>query len=276
LCGCSNLSIQEGDLCVSKYQAGPKEISLNYVLRGEEEEIDFIVYKEGYDYVSKIPRDIYYSAGEIPSRADFKIRSINEENQRGVLLPLVIKILNKAENKDDAVRIAVSIVQKIPYESSDKKTTFIGKQVNYSRYPYEVLYEQKGICGEKSALLAFLLKEIGYNVSFFYFPLENHEAVGIKCPEKESFKESRYCFIETTAPAIISDDSIEYAGGITLNSQPEIIPISGGGAIGTNWYEYSDADILEKIRKGGGALFRDSRLNKLIQKYGLVDEYRIA
>ena len=39
---------------------------------------------------------------------------------------------------------------------------------------------------------------------------ENHESVGIRCPLEESYKESGYCFIETTAPAIISDDSIEY------------------------------------------------------------------
>jgi len=277
VCGCSNVSVVSGDFCFSYYQNRSQDISLRYILRGEEEEINFTAYSGMYNYVSEITREIYYGAGETPSRGDFKLKSINEEKQRELLLPLVIKILNTAKNRDDAVRIAVSIVQNIPYGFSNKTTIVIGNlEANYSRYPYEVLYEQKGVCGEKSALLAFLLKEMGYNVSFFYFSSENHEAIGIKCPLEESFGNTGYCFIETTAPAVINDGSIEYVGGITLDSQPEIIPISEGSSIEKGWYEYQDADVLEKIREGKFVLLRDLKLNKIIEKYGLVEEYHPA
>jgi len=37
-----------------------------------------------------------------------------------------------------------------------------------------VLYEDKGVCGEKSLLLAYLLRELGYGVVLFEFKPENH------------------------------------------------------------------------------------------------------
>ena len=50
------------------------------------------------------------------------------------------------------------------------------------KYPYEILYENKGVCSDKSRLLACLLKELGFGCVLFVYNSENHEAVGIKCP----------------------------------------------------------------------------------------------
>jgi hypothetical protein len=276
LCGCNDVALASGESCVSDYQTLPEQISLSYVLRGQEKEIDFTVYNGSYGYVSGIPREIFYQAGEVPLREDFKLKSINEEEQRELLLPLIVDILNEAENEEDAVRIAVSVAQHIRYNFSNK-TSRVGNLVtNYSRYPYEVLYEQAGICGEKSALLAFLLKEMGYGTAILYFPQENHEAMGVKCPIKESFSETGYCFVETSGPAIISDGFLEYEGGITLSSPAEVIVISEGESLGRGLYEYRDALTLKKIRNGGLVLFRDSKFKALKEKYGLVEEYNLA
>jgi hypothetical protein len=276
LCGCNEVSLVSGESCVSDYQTLPEQISLSYVLRGQEKEIGFTVYKSGYDYVLGIPREIFYQVGEVPLREDFKLKSINEEEQRELLLPLVVNILNEAETKEDAVRIAVSIAQNIEYSFSNK-TSRVGNLVaNYSRYPYEVLYEQAGICGEKSALLAFFLKEMGYGTAILYFPQENHEAMGAKCPIKESFSETGYCFVETSGPAVISDGFLEYEGGTTLSSPAEVIVISEGESLGKSLYEYRDARILRKIRNGGFVLFRNSRFETIKEKYGLVEAYNLA
>ncbi len=207
----------------------PKNIVLKYILDGQEEEIHFRVYYEVNNYVLNIPRIIDYSGLEIPFRGDFKLKSINEEVQREMILPLVKRIQNLApDNKIQQARIAINIVQNIPYGFSEKTLFFVGQEINYSRYPYEVLNENQGICGEKSTLLSFLLKELGYGVSIFYFAEENHEAVGIKCPVDRSFYGSGYCFIETDGPSIITDSSIVFEGGIRLESTPEVILISKG------------------------------------------------
>ncbi len=273
-CSCPEILIQEEESCISQYQTTPKDIILNYILRGEEKQIDFIVYEGMANYLSNLPVSIHYAEGEQPSRVDFKLQNINEEEQKELLLPLVIDIQNLDNSKIEQMRIAVSLVQNIPYSASDKTITLLGNiETNYSRYPYEVLYDEAGICGEKTELLLFLLKEIGYEVAFFHHAFENHESVGIKCPEKYSMAETGYCFVETTAPVIISDDKIEYVNGLTLGSVPEVYPISEGISLPKRIYEYGDADNLEKLRQGK---FTFAKIENLKEKYGLIEEYYVG
>ncbi|HUW43927.1 MAG TPA: hypothetical protein VMV95_03140 [Bacillota bacterium] len=276
ICGCSNLTTKSEEICISKYQTNPKNIFLDYVLRGERGEISFVVYGGLYDYLSNVPRSIYYSGNETPSRADFKLKNMNEKEQRELLIPLVVKIQEITEDKKDQVRIAISMVQNIDYGFSNKTDSFIGKEINYSRYNYEVLYDGQGICGEKTTLLAFLLREMGYKASLFYYAEENHEALGIGCPFSKSFGRTGYCFVETTGPAILSDESIEYVGGITLDSEPEIMILSEGGSLGISLYEYKDARIIRRLRQGKFVLSRDLKLKELQTKYGLIEEYYVA
>ncbi len=278
VCGCPNNFVKRNDSCVSVYQTNPEELSLNYTLRGEDYSVNFSVYGDFEDYISKVPRSIYYSVEDNSSRADFKLKAINEEEQKKLLLPLVIEIENITNNKEDQMRIAISIVQNIPFGASNKTTTFGNYIINYSRYPYEVLYDMQGICGEKTDLLVFLLREIGYGTAFFYYPLGNHEAVGVKCPIKRSLLKSGYCFVETTGPSIITDNKISYVGVGRLYETPEIYSISDGISLKNNLYEYSDATKLIKIRNlieknGWLGPVRERTFEKLKEKYGLVDEY---
>lgn len=276
-CGCPALLTKQEEYCVSKYQTDPKVVELNYILRGEKRVVDFPVYRGMADYLSGLTQSIFYSSGETPSRADFKLKNIDEEEQRELLLHLVKEIQDITGDEEDQARIAISLVQNIPFGFSGEEVKLGGgRTINYSRYPYEVLYDVEGICGEKSELLAFLLRELGYGVAFFYHADENHESLGIECPVKQSLGETGYCFIETTGPSIITDDSIEYVGGIGLNSKPEVIPISAGASLGENLYEYDDAEVMKKLRNGGFLLFKKLRLNILKEKYGLIEEYHPA
>jgi hypothetical protein len=274
ICGCPDGMSKSENSCVSQYATEPKEISLKYILRGRENSLNFTAYNGLANYLSSLPKSINYAGAEKPLRADFKLRNINNEEQRKLILPILIAIQNTGENKEEQARIAISIVQNIKFGESDEILNFAGRiELNYSRYPYEVLYDEEGVCGEKSELLAFLLKEIGYGVAFFYYPEENHEALGIKCPVKYSVDKTGYCFIETTGPSIITDSKIEYFGGIKLKSKPEIILVSNGEALGSNMYEYKDAKKMIKFRDNWFVLFREARLSKLKEKYGLVEEY---
>ncbi len=276
VCGCDENMSKNLESCTFGYKAYPQDVTLRYMLDGKEKDLNFTVYGDMADYLSKVPRTIDYLGSEKPLRADFKLKTINEQNQRELLLPLVVEIQNLANNKADQARIAVSIVQNIPYNSTERKISFAGGEVNYSKYPYEVLYYNQGICGEKSALLAFLLKEIGYNVSIFYFAEENHEVVGIACPVEKSFKHTGYCFVETGGPAIISDSSLIYAGGIKLKSEPEIMFISEGVSLPESMQEYSDARTMKNIRNGNlFGVFESWKFSGLKEKYGLNEEYNL-
>lgn len=277
-CGCSENLIVKEESCFSEYKNNPMEIKLKYFIRGEEKEINFTVYKDMADYLATISREINYFGEDTPSREDFKFKKLNEVNQNQLLLPLVVQIQNLAKDKEEQMRIAVSIAQNIEWGFSNKTSRFGRNQLNYSRYPYEVLQDSQGVCGEKSELLAFLLRELGFNIALFYNQPENHESLGIKCPEKYSWKGSGYCFVETTGPSIITDTSIEYIGGLRISSKPEVIFISDGISLGEDLYEYKDAKdlmrIREKMRETGKINYFDiKKLDKLNEKYGLVDEY---
>jgi len=274
ICGCPDGMSKSGESCFSNYQTQPKEVSLKYVLRGEEKSLDFVVYTGMVNYLSELPKSINYASGERLLRSDFKLRNINNQEQKQLLLPLLIAIQNEAESKEDQVRIAVSLVQNIEFGNSNKTLNLPGDNgITYSRYPYEVLFDRMGVCGEKSELLAFLLKEMGYGVVFFYHQEENHESLGIKCPVRYSVDDSGYCFIETTGPSIMTDTGIEYVGGIRLRSQPEIILVSNGDSLGLNMYEYKDAKEMMKLRDNSFVFFKETRFNRLMEKYGLVDAY---
>jgi len=273
-CGCPERLNKEGDSCFSNYYKEPRTIDLKYILRGEEGIVDFVVYEGLTEFLSKQPRDLFYLGDEEPLRRDFKLKDINQEEQRLAFMDLVKKIQDKSLIKDDQARIAISLVQNIEFGASDRKIKFAGGEVDYSRYPYEVLSEGKGICGEKSTLLALLLRELGYGVVLFYHEKENHESLGIKCSLEESYKGTGYCFVETTGPAIISDSQIAYVGGIWLNSIPQIMIISDGISFGeNNFYEVDDANTLQKIRTGDWVLFGGSKFGELKEKYGLVEGY---
>ena len=274
VCGCSNLTEIRNGSCISKYQTNPKNITLKYTLRGQKEEIDFVVYNGLVDYLSGLPNNIFYSGDNKPSRGDFKLRNLNDEWQRELLLPLVTEIQNLEMSDTDKMRIAVSLVQNIPYGESEKIGDLADKTFTYSRYPYEVLYDEKGICGEKSELLAFLLREMGYGVAFFYHQEENHESIGIKCPKIFSLDNTGYCFVETTGPSIITDNKILYVDSGKLESEPEVIFISEGDSLGWNLYEYDDAKELIKLKNNGVSMFSSRNFDELKEKYGLVEVYR--
>lgn len=275
ICGCPKGFIKKDDHCISDIQKNPKDVSFKYVLRGEEGEINFRMYKDIYDYLYSIPRTITYTEKEISSRADFKLKSIDEEVQRDYLLPLVIEIQNSAQTKEDQARIAISLVQNIPFGNSDTSVNFGGNSLSYSRYPYQVLYDNQGVCGEKVELLGFLLRELGYGVAFFYYPEENHEALGIKCPAKESLMNTGYCFIETTGPSIMSQEELYYYGFGKIESTPQIFLLADGFDLKDNLYEYKDAERMDRIKKslenreGRLDFFKYLMNKKLKTKYGL-------
>lgn len=272
ICGCPEILNKEEDFCISAHSTDQKDVELKYILRGQEESILFTMYGGAYDYVSSLPRFIFYEGEEIPLRSDFKLNKINDELQRQLILPLVVRIQNLAfDSQIDQARIAISLVQNIPYDEFNE--TFLienDEEIILSRFPYQTLFETSGSCEGKSELLALLLREIGYDVALFYYKLENHESLGIKCPLGYSVGGSGYCFVETTSPSILTDDKGEYLGTGKLFSEPEVVLISKGISLPKNLFEYKDAKDYLRIReKGFLNVFNRGRWNELNEKYGI-------
>jgi hypothetical protein len=200
---------------LEQYKTNPKNIKLYYG------KINFEVYGGLNDYLSNLPRGIsYYSTP--PTTKDFILKDLNEEKQRELLLPLVYRIENMSSNKKQQADIAIKLVQEIPYDWEAFNTNNV-----QGRYPYEVLYDMKGVCMEKSDLLAFLLRELGFGVVIFEFDAESHRAVGVMC--NRGNYNTNYCFIEATDFYPVGSIPTEYVGGVDIRgSTPEVILISNG------------------------------------------------
>lgn len=257
-----------GNLPSVIYTTGPEERIFNYILRGKPGEIPVTLYSGVYKAQQDIC-DVLWSYDDKPKIYTYD-KFLTEPIQTKELKKIADSIREKTPNQDDQARIAVSMVQHIPYDHSidwsyDRYTM---------RYPYQVLYENKGICGETSILLAYLLKELGYGVVLFSFDQENHMTVGVRSPPAFSYKDTGYAFIETTSPTIMTRADGEYEGldgDQKLTSSPEIIPISEGRKLTSISEEYRDSQSLAKLEAMGPVLERHQfqQWEKLIKKYGI-------
>lgn len=162
---------------------------------------------------------------------------MNEPTQQKYVAELADAIKKKSADPDEQARIAISLVQHIPFHHGD---TY--------RYPYEVMYDGTGICGEKSMLLALLLKDLGYGSCTFFFKTEGHMTAGIKAAAPYDYKGTGYAFIETTEPKIVTYDQTyfpEFKG--TLKSTPEVVPEGTGRAFDSVAEDYRDAQEWERL-----------------------------
>ncbi|HBR72084.1 MAG TPA: hypothetical protein DEA27_04785, partial [Candidatus Moranbacteria bacterium] len=125
----------------------------------------------------------------------------NEKDSSIVNLSGAIKEIGEKNklSKDQIAELVLAFVQSIPYD--DKKAeNILSKTGNETMsYPYELLYENKGVCSDKSFLATVLLRSLGYGTTLFVYENENHMAIGIQCPEEYSTYGSGYCYAETTS-----------------------------------------------------------------------------
>lgn len=268
-CGCPTDEIPQGDSCISRFEIGPKNQTLNYLLRGSASAINFTVYAGLSNYLASLPR-AYYCNPACPSNNELELRFLNQSKQKEYLVALVDQIKSKVNVKDDQLRIAVSLVQKIPYDYAGARSNNL-----YNKYPYEVVYEKTGVCGEKARLLAFILRELGYGVVLFDYEAQRHMAVGVKCPSKYAYSNTGYCFIETASPTIITDYESDYVGVGKL-STPEVLNVSDGLSFDSVSEEYNDAIQLRGLyilsESSGGFLDPGNYYTwqSLVNKYGII------
>lgn len=193
-------------------------------------------------------------------------RIIGEQSTHPYLRDIVATIESMTDEPDDRARIAVSLVQRIEYDTARADSSYFG-----IRYPYETLCLGRGVCSDKSVLLAALLRELGFGVALFEFGPENHMAVGILCPDGYGYRGEGYAFIESTSPTIITDAGGEYRGAGRLVSTPRVIPIAEGAAFASIGTEANDAAEWNELRGMGPTLdsYHYGRWQALCREYGL-------
>ncbi|KQC05700.1 MAG: hypothetical protein APR53_02025 [Methanoculleus sp. SDB] len=194
-------------------------------------------------------------------------REYIDNTAQDTALAAVVEAIASGEfdREDDAARCAISLVQHIPYRHSAGPV----------RYPYLALIEG-GDCDDKAALMAYLLRGLGYGVALLYFEEEQHMAVGIRCPEEYGYQDTGYLFVEASMPSIPGDSGGNYPGFGNLVSHPDILPVSSGRLFNPSDEEAEDArawqDIRDRVEKSTIDTIAYQTWTALAVKYGLPME----
>jgi len=277
----ANVTINETTVLPTFTSALPTH-TYAYVLRGKESNLSVGISTEVYRslLLKTNPVACYRNATDVNTTCNvsenrqYYLEMLNEPSEVPYMNELVEQIQSEMVDKDDQARIAISLVQKLSYDN-DTYTAIKADPYTRQRYPYEVLSRHMGVCGDKSLLLAYLLRDLGYGVVLFDFENESHMAVGIKSPLPYSYKDTGYAFIETTEPTIITDSDREYINVGEIRSTPIVYQISEGATMETVNEEFADAQIFETLiglgDNNGYSLPKSQYTlwQSLVEKYGL-------
>ena len=183
----------------------PKEVDFKWNYQKRPYELKMTLYKSVYDFYRSGPKEYSYT-GELPANweEDYYGMFVQQNPVDNTILDLVTNLKNQGAKyrltEDQMVELAVSFVQSIPYDDARAAKIENNSPTEKPNYPYELLYDDKGVCSDKSFLLTAILRQMGYGTSLFEYNEAKHIAVGIQCPIDKSSYSSGFCYTETTQP----------------------------------------------------------------------------
>jgi uncharacterized membrane protein YgcG len=185
------------------------------------------------------------------------------------LLQELIRVTNAADH-DELVQVVVAFVQGAilynwhTYHNIEQSTTL---------YPYETLYDQTGVCADKSILLARLLVELGYDCVFFAFDDANHIALGVRVPRGMDDYNSGYAFVETTSYGSIGRVPTKLVGNIRLDQElPTLHRITNGGRVYERIVRDKQREAIDEARYGAEYFFLGPEQKRLKRDMVVLEE----
>ncbi len=184
---------------------GLKKADYKWEYKGKNYELSLDLYDSVYQFYAQSPKEYSYY-GNLPQNweEDYYGMFLKSDPSDKTISDLASKIKDLAKkNKlsfDEEMELALSFVQTIPYDEEKAKNIEQNVKEEKPNYPYEVLYEDKGVCSGKSFLADELIRELGYGTALFEYKDQKHIAIGIECPKEFSTYSSGYCYAETTKP----------------------------------------------------------------------------
>lgn len=183
----------------------PKMVDFKWTYHKKPQELKLTLYKSVYDFYRSGPKEYTYT-GELPKNweEEYYGMFVTPNPVDRTIPDLAAGLKNLAVrdrlSEDQTVEFVLAFVQSIPYD--EVRAAAIEKDTGTEKpnYPYEALYDNKGVCSDKSFLLTAILREMSYGTALFEYKDEKHIAVGIQCPIDKSNYNSGFCYAETTQP----------------------------------------------------------------------------
>lgn len=182
----------------------PASRTFEWEYKGVKYSLDETLYQSLYEYYKSEPKIFSYT-GELSQDWEdeyygmFLGRTESDKSISNLANELIALGKKQKLNDDQIVDLTLAFVQAIAYDDAKAKNILAKTGSETMLYPYETLFEQAGVCSDKSLLAIVLLREMGYGTAIFAYEADNHMAIGIACPQNYSTYGSGYCFAETTS-----------------------------------------------------------------------------
>ncbi|MDO9231587.1 MAG: hypothetical protein Q7U36_03885 [bacterium] len=215
----------------------PRATEFQWKYNGKDYKLSKTFYGSLYNFYANSPKTYSYQ-GELSHdwEKDYYAMFLRHTSSDDSISLLATDLQNlgaqRKLNADQIVELTLAFVQSIPYDHLRAEQILSGNGV--TNYPYETLFENKGVCSDKSFLLANLLTQMGYGTALLAYDDEHHMAVGIGCPAEFSSYDSGYCYAETTST------------GFRIGMIPEI-DSKEGSAIPMEKKNYSQSSELSQF-----------------------------
>lgn len=198
---------------------------------------------------SQVPRTVYYEGNTEPVglREEFYGLFFKVKGGDTAVADLVNYVKQSALlhnwTNDQAAEFAMALIQYIPYDQTKADTS---NPIAF--YPYETLYNNTGICSDKTFLGVSVLRALGYGAAILDFPSLNHSAVGIECPTKYSLNGSGYCYVETTNYFPFGVVPLSIKGGQAITNSNEFIALFDSSRLGNiSIYQKTTGNIYQGV-----------------------------
>lgn len=197
---------------------GKKTVALNCDYAGKNLSVNLTLYSNIDRYYSSqySEKQAYLKNGDVTK---FVYTNPNDHSVDDLVAQIKQTAAGNNLNGDQTLELAMCFVQNIPYDQAYGANVLVnGNNPNGEQFPYETLYNDKGICTTKTYLGSAIASRLGYGTSIIQLPQAQHMALGISAPSNYGSFGSSFAYVETTAvyPLGLIPDDIDTKTGLPI------------------------------------------------------------
>lgn len=243
----------------------------NFDLRKTTYSIDLQLSESELVYFNRQPRAYRYTGNRLPKNwerdyYDMFLKHRQDDRLFELILKELRALQNESENKNNKttlLELVVAFVQGSVKYDWDSYYSITDKL----KYPYETVFRKRGVCSDKTLVLAKLLEKLDYDFGFFLFSEANHMALGIKVPNGYGNFNTNYAFIESTGYNNIGYIPENYNGDVKLDSHPEfVLPTYRGRKVFKEIIAYKRKEYAQRKKYGAGYMFGNAEQKQLLEE----------
>jgi len=218
----------------------PRESVLHYRFRGQTRFVRVAVDRRELAAARRTDTAKVFSS-VAPVRAG-RVRALVDAQSRSRTIDAIARQLAEDRRElgldsDEYVELMARFVQEIPYGGADPE----------AKLPVEVLADGRGVCDDRSIMLAALLVHEGYDTGVWVFDSQAHAAVGVRCLGP-GMRGTGYAFLETTRLAFVGQANGTFVSRSAWRRNPQLIKLGGRTAYRADLEAAFVAGQLERAR----------------------------